>query len=142
MVAERMRPHLVQALGVMGLLVLSACSTSQPYGARYDDAGYTYSHRRHGLYNDSSYRMQRWRDDDDGYRDRYRAAPPGGYTYYDYDDDGYRRFYRAPTYRYDDDTRYGYGRVPIYYEDDYRWYGYRSPSDRYDDADWRNRRRD
>lgn len=123
----------MQALGVMGLLVLSACSTSQPYGARYDDTGYTYSHRQHGLYNDSSYRMQRWRDDDDdGYR--YRAAPPVGYTYYYYDDDGYRRFYRPPAdrYDYDDGVRYGYDRTPIYYEDGYR----------YDDEDWRNQRRD
>jgi hypothetical protein len=147
MIPEKTRPHLLTALGGVGLLVLSACSTSAPYGARYDD-GYTYSHRQHGLYNDAGYRAQRWRDDDDRYHDRrapvvYTYRAPAPYTYYVYDEDGYRRYaYRPSGARYYyDDMRYGY-RAPVYDGDGYRWYGSRQPSYRYYHEGYGGNRRD
>lgn len=141
MIAERTRPHLLAVFGAVGLLALSACSASEPYGARYDEDGYTYSHRQHGLYNDASYRAQRWRADDDRYR--HSRAPA---AYYIYDEDGNRRYaYRPSGTRYDyDDVRYGYRAPVVYYENGYRWYGYRQPSYRYhyDDDGYGGNRRD
>jgi hypothetical protein len=120
MIARRTRSYLAAFIGLTGVLALSACSTNEPYGARYDENGYTYTHRQHGLYNDAQYRSQRSRYDDDGYR--YGYAPSVQYNYYYYGDDGYRRYsYRQPGYRYyyyddDNDVRYGY-REAVYDDD-------------------------
>jgi hypothetical protein len=141
MIAGRMRLRLVQIIGATGLLALSACGTSEPYGARSDENGYSYTHRQHGLYNDAQYRYRSRYDDDDDYRYgyyRYSYAPPVQYNYYYYDD-GYRRYGYRPAYRsyyYDDDY--------VYDDDDYVRYGYRDAV--YDeDGDliyYRNRHRD
>jgi hypothetical protein len=125
MIARRTRWYLPALIGVAGLLTLAACSTNEPYGARFDENGYSYTHRQHGLYNDAQYRSQRSRYDyDDGYR--YGYAPPVQYNYYYYHDGGYRPYgYRQPGYRYyyDDDDReavYDEGGYLIYYRNRHR----------------------
>jgi hypothetical protein len=147
MITGRMRWYLTGAVGVAGLLVLAACSSNEPYGARYDENGYTYTHRQHGLYNDAQYRYQRSRDDDRYYTYappvRYGYAPPVQYNYYYYDG-GYRRYgYRSPAYVY------GYDHDGDYYDydDDYDGYvRYRYRESMYDDDGdliyYRNRQRD
>ena len=106
---------LATLVGASGLLALAACSTNEPYGARYDEYGYSYTHRQHGLYNDAQYRYQRSRDEYDEYR--YGYVPPVRYGYY-VDDDGYRRdSYRQPGYRDYDDYYYDDDWLAVYDED-------------------------
>src|SRR5262245_28191937 len=64
MTARKARWSLAALVGASGLLALAACSTNEPYGARYHEYGYSYTHRQHGLYNDVQYRYQRSRDED------------------------------------------------------------------------------
>ena len=84
MIARRTRLSLAALSGAIGLLALSACSTNEPYGARYDEYGYSYTQRQHGLYNDAQYRYQ-------SSRDRYDYDD---YRYAVYDEDGDLIYYR------------------------------------------------
>jgi hypothetical protein len=82
-------PHIVL---LAGPLALSACVVHER--DYYDDGGYRYQHRQHGLYNDYEYRNS-YGYGDNGYR---YEGQQRVYYYdddgYDYDEDGYGNRHR------------------------------------------------